>query len=81
MKCDVKILNRLKRASGQLDGVLKMADDERSCEDMVMQLAAVRTSVDRIISLMTTSHLLNVLEIEEVDESIQDALDLIVKHR
>lgn len=81
MKCDVKILNRLKRASGQLDGVLKMADDERSCEEMVMQLAAVRTSVDRIISLMTTSHLLNVLEIEEVDESIQDALDLIVKHR
>lgn len=81
MKCDAKLLNRLKRVNGQVEGILKMADEERSCEEMVMQLSAVRTSIDRIMALMTTNNLMSVLEVENIDDSVQKALDLIVKHR
>jgi DNA-binding FrmR family transcriptional regulator len=41
------IVMRLKRARGQLDGVIKMIEDERSCSDVVTQLAAVSKALDR----------------------------------
>ena len=40
-------LNRLKRAQGQLAGVIRMLEDGRDCEDVVTQLAAVSKAIDR----------------------------------
>ena len=39
--------NRLKRAQGQLAGVVRMLEDGRDCEDIVTQLAAVNRALDR----------------------------------
>jgi DNA-binding FrmR family transcriptional regulator len=39
---------RLKRARGQLDGVINMIDEERTCADIVTQLAAVSKALDRV---------------------------------
>lgn len=41
------VVNRLKRAQGQLNGVLRMLDEGRECEDVVTQLAAVSRALDR----------------------------------
>lgn len=41
------IVTRLRRARGQLDGILNMIEDERSCTDIVTQLAAVSKALDR----------------------------------
>jgi DNA-binding FrmR family transcriptional regulator len=41
------VINRIKRARGQLDGVLRMLEDGRECEDVVTQLAAVSRALDR----------------------------------
>jgi DNA-binding FrmR family transcriptional regulator len=41
------VINRLKRAQGQLSGVIKMLEEGRECEDVVMQLAAVSRALDR----------------------------------
>lgn len=41
------VVNRLRRAQGQLGGVLAMIEDERDCEDVVTQLAAVSKAIDR----------------------------------
>jgi DNA-binding FrmR family transcriptional regulator len=41
------VLNRLKRAQGQLSGVLRMLEEGRDCEDIVTQLAAVSRALDR----------------------------------
>ena len=43
----VPVINRLKRAQGQLAGVLRMLEDGRECEDVVTQLAAVSKALDR----------------------------------
>jgi len=42
-----EVLTRLKRARGQLDGVIGMIEDGRSCTDVVTQLAAVSKALDR----------------------------------
>ena len=41
------VINRIKRARGQLDGVLRMLEKGRDCEDVVTQLAAVSRALDR----------------------------------
>ncbi|MFD4653702.1 metal-sensitive transcriptional regulator [Streptomyces sp. NPDC055092] len=40
-------LNRLRRAQGQLAGVIKMIEEGRDCEDVITQLAAVSRALDR----------------------------------
>lgn len=40
-------INRIKRAQGQLAGVLRMIEEGRECEDVVTQLAAVSRALDR----------------------------------
>jgi DNA-binding FrmR family transcriptional regulator len=41
------VLNRLRRAQGQLSGVISMIEQGRDCKDVVTQLAAVARALDR----------------------------------
>ena len=41
------VINRIKRARGQIDGVLRMLEEGREGEDVVTQLAAVSRALDR----------------------------------
>ncbi len=43
----VSVINRLKRAQGQLNGVVRMVEEGRDCESVVTQLAAVSRALDR----------------------------------
>lgn len=42
-----KIANRLRRARGQLDAVIAAVEEGRSCREVVTQLAAVSSALDR----------------------------------
>ncbi|MBW8172709.1 metal-sensitive transcriptional regulator [Ornithinimicrobium sp. Arc0846-15] len=41
------VLNRLRRAQGQLGGVIRLIEEDRDCKDVVMQLAAVNKALDK----------------------------------
>ena len=41
------VLNRLRRAHGQLGGVISMIENGRDCKDVVTQLAAVSRALDK----------------------------------
>ncbi|TXH28546.1 MAG: transcriptional regulator [Mycobacterium sp.] len=41
------VLARLRRAHGQLNGVITMIEEGRDCKDVVTQLAAVSKALDR----------------------------------
>lgn len=41
------VLNRLRRAHGQLGAVIAMVEEGRDCRQIVMQLAAVGKAIDR----------------------------------
>ncbi len=43
----VPVVNRLRRAQGQIGGILRMIEEGRECQDIVIQLAAVNRAVDR----------------------------------
>ncbi|RFU21733.1 metal-sensitive transcriptional regulator [Geodermatophilus marinus] len=41
------VVKRLRRAEGQLAGVIRMMESGRDCEDVVTQLAAVSRALDK----------------------------------
>ena len=53
-----KYITCLKRSEGQLRGIQKMIEEERECIDIIAQLSAVRSSVDRVIELLITENLM-----------------------
>lgn len=84
MACDPKLANRLKRSEGQIRGILKMMDDGKDCREVVTQLMAARSSIDKVIGLVVTENLKQCMEDKEVDltsEELVKALEMIVKTR
>ena len=76
-----KYITRLKRSEGQLRGIQKMMEEERDCVDIITQLTAVRSSVDRIIELMITENLTTCInEPLEDPQAQKDRLEKAVKY-
>jgi CsoR family transcriptional regulator, copper-sensing transcriptional repressor len=81
MQCDEALKNRIKRAQGQMHGILSMMESECACVDIVMQLKAVRSSIDKAIGILTTNNLIQTIE-KNNDiklDNIHEAINLIVK--
>jgi DNA-binding FrmR family transcriptional regulator len=57
MHYDAKAKNRVKRAEGQLRGILKMMEENEDCKEVVTQLSAVRTAIDRVIGVVVSENL------------------------
>ena len=53
-----KIIHQLKIVRGQLDGVLRMIDDEERCINVLTQLAAAEKGIKQATSLVLENHLL-----------------------
>ena len=51
-----KLIMRLKRSEGQLRGIQKMLEEERECMDIIVQLTAVRSSINRVMELIISEH-------------------------
>jgi len=49
-----KTATQLKRIRGQVDGIMRMYEDERSCLEITRQIAAVRNSLSRVARDMLT---------------------------
>ena len=61
-----------------------MIDDDRDCQDVLAQLAAVRSSVNRAMGIVVANNVVNSLCDDQISPEkqadLQDALDLIVKY-
>ena len=49
------VVNRLRRAEGQIGGILRMIEEGRDCKDVVTRLAAVNRALDRGNGLTNTA--------------------------
>ncbi|MBE4907515.1 metal-sensitive transcriptional regulator [Bacillus luteolus] len=81
-----QIKNRVKRIEGQLRGILKMMEENKDCKDVITQLSASRTAIDRTIGVIVSSNLVEcVKEANEngqnTEELVKEAVNLLVKSR
>lgn len=82
-----QIKNRVKRIEGQLRGILRMMEEQNDCKDVITQLSAARTAIDRTIGVIVSSNLVEC--VRQADENgeknaedlIKEAVQLLVKSR
>jgi len=79
-----QLKNRLRRTDGQLQGILKMVDEGRDCQDILTQLAAVRSSVERIMGVVVAENVKQCVDDDQLStaqqEQLQTALELVIKN-
>jgi DNA-binding FrmR family transcriptional regulator len=72
------LLNRLKRAEGQLRGIQRMIEEGQACLDIASQMAAVRKALDSTYVRMTVCFMQQELQsrlgVSEAQEGQLDAL-------
>ena len=51
------IINRLNRISGQINGITKMVENDAYCNDILVQLSAVKNAVKSLSSHILENHL------------------------
>lgn len=49
--------DRLAKASGHLDSVIRMIDDDRDCAEVLVQLAAVRSAINNAGKVLLQDHI------------------------
>lgn len=70
------VVNRVKRAQGQLAGVLRMIEEDRALDDVLNQLKAVTRALERAGFAMVTQDLRRqVARGEEITEADLDAYE------
>lgn len=78
--------HRLRRIEGQVRGVIGMMDQEQSCKDVVTQLSAIRSAVDRVIMFVVGQNMEQCIRDEVAgggnsDQVIREAIELLMKSR
>lgn len=86
MNYDNDVKRRLRRVEGQVRGVLKMMEEKKNCKDVVSQLSAVRSAVDKAIAYIVAVNLEQcILEEKEAGKDtskhVQEAVELLIKSR
>ena len=52
-----KILGRMRRIEGQVQGLQRMVDNEAYCVDILMQIAAVQGALEQVEKLLLGRHI------------------------
>lgn len=73
----------LKTAKGQIEGIIKMIDDDRYCMDISNQLLAVSSLIQKANKEVIKGHMLSCVKAalmeDKSEEKIDEILDLIEK--
>ncbi|RPK81532.1 MULTISPECIES: metal-sensitive transcriptional regulator [Streptomyces] len=71
------VLNRLRRAQGQISGVIRMIEEGRDCEEVITQLAAASRALDRAgFAIVATGLQQCLTEMEDGRRSGQDGAEV-----
>ena len=77
--------NRLRRVEGQIQGIQRMLEDGRQCEDVLTQLLAARSALEQACLIMVEHHVRDCVLAGEMTaddprmKEIVDALRLLVR--
>src|SRR5271155_5028486 len=71
-------LNRLKTVRGHLDGIIRMLESDAYCVDVMKQISAVQSSLERANRVMLHNHLETCFSSEVLDGRGQLAIEELI---
>ncbi|AUN15532.1 metal-sensitive transcriptional regulator [Paraclostridium sordellii] len=51
------LIKRLNRIEGQVKGIQKMIEDERYCVDILVQISAIRSAINKVGNIILENHI------------------------
>ena len=83
-KVKAKSVERLKKIEGQVRGVAKMVENEKSCIDIINQIAAAKNALDGVARIIMKKHVEScvtqaILE-GRAEEKIEELIAAVYKH-
>ena len=69
-----QLIHRLNRISGQVEGIKKMIEEDRYCDDVLTQLLAVDRAVKSLSSVILEKHMYSRIK-TEVSEGNLEVVD------
>jgi len=79
-----RVLNRLRRVEGQVRGLQRMIDEGKDCEDVLTQLSAVKSALDRVGIYLISHRMRECLETDTgvgvQEESMEEAFEIFLKY-
>lgn len=51
------LIKRLKRIEGQVKGIQNMVDEERYCVDILIQISAIRSAINKVGTIILENHI------------------------
>ena len=80
MKADkTKVLRLLKTARGQIDGIIKMVEDDRYCIDISHQLMATQAVLNTTNKEVLTAHLKGCVNNAKTQDDRDEKIDEFIK--
>lgn len=73
------ILQRLKKIEGQVKGIQRMVEDGKKCSDILMQVTAVRSAINRVGAIVFQNHTRDCLRSMVNNQNEDDTLEELVK--
>ncbi|MCG1294815.1 persulfide-sensing transcriptional repressor CstR [Staphylococcus epidermidis] len=86
MEYNKKMINRIQRIQGQLNGVIKMMEEEKNCKDVISQLSASKSSIQRLMGIIISENLVECVKMSEENSEdsqalINEAVELLIKSK
>ncbi|CUP15863.1 metal-sensitive transcriptional regulator [Clostridium sp. NSJ-49] len=76
-KLNKDIINRLKRIEGQVKGIQGMVEKNVCCDDILIQVSAVRSAINKVGGLLIESYANNCLQLDEESKEYESIKKLI----
>lgn len=80
------LIKRLNRIEGQVKGIQKMVEEERYCVDILVQISAIRSAINKVGNIILENHIKGCVsnsikngEVEKSEELISELMDTINK--
>lgn len=77
LKKDMEHMHRLKKIEGQVRGVIRMMKDDRDCEEIIVQLIAIRSGITRLMIERLKERLIECLK-EKEDGRLKEDFSVIL---
>lgn len=72
-----KLITRINRISGQMSGIRKMVEEDRYCDDILIQLSAIDKAIRSLSGILLESHLHRCI-VEQIKEENYEVVDEVV---
>lgn len=73
-----EVLNRLKTIKGHISGIEKMLEEGKTCEEILLQIAAVRASIEKTGLMILEEHSVDCLFQEIKDDKARDKIERVI---